>query len=214
LDTFAPELVALEVRTPDARALHACRLIRAATTTPLLVLSDRCSERDSVAAFSAGADSVVTEPVGAHELVARARALMRRAPDLPEASDDLVVVGPIVLDRARREITVRDELVVVPRREFEIAELLMSEAGRVVTRARIVRDLWGAMRDTKSLDVQVGRLRARLSAASGRACIVTVRGVGFRFATADELEEEAPSGVVDIETAGDAPNDADLVAPS
>lgn len=206
LTTFRPEVIALEVRSPDTRALQACTLIRAATTTPLIVLSHPCHEKDSIAAFSAGADSVVVEPVGGHELVARVRALVRRAPDVPEPNDDLVVVGPIVLDRARREITVGDELVAVPRREFEIAELLMSEAGRVVPRPRIVRDLWGSMRDTKSLDVQVGRLRARLLAASGHVCIVTVRGVGFRFATAEELDE--------LHVIEDAASDIDLVAPS
>ncbi len=205
--SFQPGVVVLEVPTPNAHVIQMCTMIRAASTTPVIVLSGPCPERDAVAAFGAGADSVITELIGSHELVARVRALLRRVPDQPEAPDDLVVVGPIVLDRARRELTVAGERVPVPRREFEIAELLMREAGRVVPRPVLVRELWGSMRDTKSLDVQVGRLRARLSAASGRACIVTVRGVGFRFASDGEFAE-ASADDVDIDLIGlESPGD-------
>jgi DNA-binding winged helix-turn-helix (wHTH) protein len=83
---------------------------------------------------------------------------------------------------------VHDEHIRIPRREFDIAELLMRDAGKVVSRQKIVRELWGTVRDTKSLDVQVGRLRARLTAAEGRRRIVTVRGVGFRFLADDDPE--------------------------
>ena len=189
LTAFAPDVVVAEVATPSTRVLRLCVAIRAAGPTPVLVLSGPCSERDAVAAFGAGADSVVTEPVGSHELVARLRALVRRVPAGSDAAPDVVTVGPVRLDLARRELTVRGELVPVPRREFDIASLLMHDAGRVVPRRVIVRELWGSMRDTKSLDVQVGRLRARLSKAAGCACIFTVRGLGFRFASEAELKE-------------------------
>jgi two-component system response regulator RegX3 len=139
-------------------------------------------------AFESGADTVLSEPVGPHELVARVRALLRRRPAEPENSSDVVVVGPIALDRGRREITVDGQLVRVPRREFEIAEILLASAGRTVSRSVIVRELWGTMRDTKSLDVQVGRLRSRLAAAGAPNAIVTIRGVGFRVLADEELE--------------------------
>ena len=113
--------------------------------------------------------------------------VLRRAPTPDDdANPDKVVVGPILLDRARRELFVHGTQVAVPRREFDIAEVLMRKAGRVVARKEIIRELWGAARDTKSLDVQVGRLRTKLTAAEGRQRIVTVRGVGFRFLT-DEV---------------------------
>jgi two-component system response regulator RegX3 len=198
LDTLMPEIVVVEVSTLSMHVLQLCASIRTATSIPLVVLTGSGSERDAIAAFTAGADSVVREPVGSHELVARVRALLRRIPAPSEPNDDLITLGPIVLDRARREVTVLGQSIAVPRREFEIAELLMQQAGRVVARATLVRELWGSMRDTKSLDVQVGRLRARLLAASGHQCIVTVRGVGFRFATASELDQRGDVHEIDL----------------
>src|SRR5262245_40974689 len=106
-----------------------------------------------------------------------------------DTAPDIITIGPIRLDLARRELTVRGDRIPLPRREFDIAELLMQDAGRVVPRRVIVRELWGSMRDTKSLDVQVGRLRNRLSKAAGCPCIFTVRGLGFRFASDGELKE-------------------------
>jgi two-component system response regulator RegX3 len=189
LGAFGPDVVVVEVATPSSRVVQLCGALRAAGSTPLLVLSGPCSERDVIATFGAGADSVVIEPVGSHELVARIRALVRRNPVGSESAQEVITVGPVRLDLARRELTVRGERVPVPRREFDIAELLMQDAGRVVPRRVIVRELWGSMRDTKSLDVQVGRLRTRLANAAGCPCIVTVRGLGFRFASEGELKE-------------------------
>jgi two-component system, OmpR family, response regulator RegX3 len=192
LDTCQPELVLLEVSTPDARVLETASALRAATVSPIVMLSGPCSEREAVAAFAAGVDSLILGPTGPHELIARVRALLRRLPPQPEELPDTLVIGPVVLDRWRRELRVNGSLVPLPRREFDIAELLMREGGRVVPRAVIVRALWGSTRDTKSLDVQVGRLRARLAAIEGRRRIVTVRGVGFRFVPDAELEALAP----------------------
>jgi two-component system response regulator RegX3 len=200
VESLRPDLVLLEVESPAIRVQQMCETIRVVSATPIVILSAHCAEREAVAAFGAGADSVVVEPVGGYELVARIRALLRRAPPVVEGETDVVDVGPVRLDRARRELLVSGELVAVPRREFEIAEVLMREAGRVVARDAIVRELWGSMRDTKSLDVQVGRLRTRLARAGAGSCIVTVRGVGFRFATADELEPGVPVEQIDLRT--------------
>jgi DNA-binding response OmpR family regulator len=199
VDSLQPAMVLFEVTSPTHRVLQTCELIRAGYShTPIIVLSGQCKERDAVAAFTAGADSVVCEPVGQHELIARVRALLRRAPVTRDREGDVLVVGPISLDRGRREVLVNGTVVALPRREFEIAEVLMREAGRVVPRAAIVRELWGSMRDTKSLDVQVGRLRSRLAAAGGGRCIVTVRGVGFRFATSNELAPQIRRAEIDL----------------
>jgi two-component system, OmpR family, response regulator RegX3 len=215
LQALHPDVVLLEVTTPDARTLAMCTAIRAAAATPLVVLSGPCAERDAVAVYTTGADAMVTEPVGVHELVARVRALVRRIPVVTTPPDDVFVVGPITLDRGRREISVAGQLVSVPRREFEIAELLMREAGRVVPRERIVREIWGTMRDTKSLDVQVGRLRARLLGAAGQPCITTVRGVGFRFVSGADLAEPRREEIeLDLVVLEPGSPDDDVVSPA
>jgi DNA-binding response OmpR family regulator len=179
--SFRPELVLVETTVPHASDLDLCAATRAASAAPIVLLAHSCTERDAIAAFTAGVDMLVREPVGDHELVARVRAQVRRAPRAPEPEPDTIAVGRITLDRAKRELAVDGEVVRLPRREFDIAELLMSNAGRVVSRNEIVRQIWGSLRDTKSLDVQVGRLRMRLAVAEGRRRIVTVRGIGYRL---------------------------------
>ncbi|HEX5586350.1 MAG TPA: response regulator transcription factor [Acidimicrobiia bacterium] len=211
LASFRPELLLVEVDAPRGRAIDTCKVLRAATVAPIVMVSGQCPEREAVAAFAVGVDSLVLGPVGPHELVARLRALLRRLPPEPEDTGDVIVVGGIVLDRARRELRVRGELVPIPRREFDIAEILMREVGRVVPRAVIVRELWGSMRDTKSLDVQVGRLRARLAAAEGVRRIVTVRGLGFRFVGDDEREVD---DVMVIDLVSDAADSCGEPAPA
>jgi two-component system response regulator RegX3 len=191
VDAFAPDLVLVESVAPTRSVLELCASLRASGPIPIALISGPCSERDAVAAFTCGIDGLVIEPVGHHELIARIRALLRRVPAPVDDHGDHVIVGPIHLDSARRELSVNGEQIRIPRREFDIAELLMREAGKVVSRQTIVRELWGVVRDTKSLDVQVGRLRARLFAVEGRRRIVTVRGVGFRFLPDDDPELEA-----------------------
>jgi two-component system response regulator RegX3 len=163
--------------------LQLCSAIRSLTACPLVLVGAQCSERATITAFTTGVDSVLTLPIGPHEFIARLRALLRRMPAQVGDDGDVLIVGPVRLDRNRRELTVDGQLVALPRREFDIAELLMREAGLVVPRTAIVRELWGSMRDTKSLDVQVGRLRARLAQVEGGRRIITVRGVGYRFLT-------------------------------
>jgi DNA-binding response OmpR family regulator len=190
IDSFRPDAVLIEATTPGGTVLDLCAGLRTEIAVPLVVVCLAAPERDALAAFGVGVDSVILEPVGRHELLARVRALLRRTPPPIEPDADHITIGPILLDMARRELFVHGELVRVPRREFDIAEILMREAGRVVTRQRIVRELWGTVRDTKSLDVQVGRLRIRLADAEGRRRIVTVRGVGFRLLTDNDPELE------------------------
>jgi DNA-binding response OmpR family regulator len=183
-----PDLVVVETDVLARGVVRECAAIRAVSSVPITVLFERGSEREVIDAYGAGADALVAEPVGPHELVARVRAALRRAPQRRVADDDVVTVGPIQLDRARRQLTVNGDLIPLPRKEFDIAEVLMCNAGAVVMRSQLIRDLWGAARDTKTLDVQVGRLRARLLAAEGRRRIITIRGLGYRFATDEDLD--------------------------
>jgi two-component system response regulator RegX3 len=189
-----PDLVVIETQALARGVVRACTAIRAISLVPITVLFERGSEREVVDAYGAGADALIAEPVGPHELVARVRAALRRAPRSRVVDDDVITVGPIQLDRARRQVTVNGELVPLPRKEFDIAEVLMCNAGAVVMRTQLIRDLWGTARDTKTLDVQVGRLRARLLAVEGRRRIITIRGLGYRFATDDDLDAATASG--------------------
>jgi two-component system response regulator RegX3 len=197
-----PDVVALEVSSISRAELRLCAQLQVITRVPIAVFTERATEHDTVEAYTAGAHAVITEPVGSYELVARIRALVRRAPTRTSESSDTVVVGPVVLDRATRQVTVNGAVVAMPRKEFDIAEVLMCRAGSVVPRIQLVRELWGTARDTKTLDVQVGRLRAKLFAAEGRRRIITVRGLGYRFATDDDLDRDEAGAAATLEAAG------------
>lgn len=199
-ETVRADLVIVEGPASLASVRRVCASLRPAVTAPLALLSAPCSEIDAVAAFATGVDNLILEPVGHHELLARARSLLRRVPRTEWSKPEVLAVGPVELDCARREVFVRGEQVRLPRREFDIAFLLMRDAGRVVSRKTLVQELWGSLPDTKSLDVQVGRLRARLAAAEGRRRIVTVRGVGYRFLTDDEDDDTttASGTIIDL----------------
>jgi two-component system, OmpR family, response regulator RegX3 len=190
-----PKVVLVETTRFSRPASRVCATLQG-SATPVALLCRHATEREVIAAYTAGADAVIVEPVGRHELVARIRALLRRVPERKEVASEVVTVGPIAIDRARRQLTVHGEVVPLPRKEFDIAELLISRAGTLVPRVQITRELWGSTRDTKTLDVQVGRLRAKLVAAEGRQRIITVRGVGYRFASDDDLARDEPAGSV------------------
>jgi two-component system response regulator RegX3 len=197
LERFAPALVLFH--SDDPLGLVAmCSALRARSAVAMVVLSPSTSETDAIACLRAGSDAYLMEPIGARELIARMRALLRRTSH-QQTPIDVVVVGPVTLDRAGRHVWVGDTRVSMPRREFDILEVLMREAGRIVTRDALVRELWGAPRDTATLDVQVRRLRSRLLAQEGRSRIVTVRGVGYRFAT----EVEPCDDVRPVRSVGD-----------
>ena len=188
-----PQLLVVHLASiPQAVAL--CTAVRERSRMTIMMVgrqSGRRAEDELLAGLNAGANAFVTESVGLDEFVARVRAVMRRAPSQPAAHDDnLLEIGPLVLDRAARQVTVRGRRVAVPRREFDILELLMRHAPRVVPRATLRRELWGDQRESQGLDVQVRRLRARLAAEEGRSRIITIRGVGYRFVDSDPAEPD------------------------
>ena len=191
-DDVHPDLVLLDLMLPGMSGVDVCRQIRAKSRTPVIMVTAKDSEVDTVVGLEVGADDYVTKPYGLHELVARIRAVLRRAaaedgPAGDAAGDgDLVVIGEIRLDRARRELTVRGDLVPIPRKEFELLDVLMSNAGRVITRESLLDQVWGLdyVGDAKTLDVHVKRLRGKVEADPAHpTAITTVRGVGYRFET-------------------------------
>lgn len=182
-----PALVLLDVMLPKMSGVDVCRQIRARSAVPIIMVTARNAEIDAVVGLEVGADDYVTKPFRLRELVARVRAALRRVPvgdGDREDRADVLEIGDVRLDAARHEVFVRGELVPLPLKEFELLEVLLANAGRVLTRDVLIDRIWGPnyFGDTKTLDVHVKRLRAKVEVDPGHpARIVTVRGVGYRF---------------------------------
>ena len=190
-----PDVVLLDVMLPKMSGIDVCREIRSRSKVPIIMVSAKDAEIDAVVGLEIGADDYVTKPFRLRELVARVRAALRRSAfigdDVGEHAD-VLEVGDVKVDAARHEAYVRDEAVALPLKEFELLELLLANAGRVLTRDVLIDRVWGPnyYGDTKTLDVHIKRLRSRIEvdpAAPTR--IVTVRGVGYRY------ERPSESGV-------------------
>lgn len=186
-DASRPSLVLLDVMLPGMSGIDVCRQMRSRSKVPIIMVTARGAEIDTVVGLEVGADDYVTKPFRLRELVARVRAALRRSPapviaDADEA--DVVEVGDVHLDAARHEVRVRGDLVGLPLKEFELLELLMINAGRVLTRDVLIDRVWGPnyYGDTKTLDVHVKRLRGKIEDdPASPARLVTVRGVGYRY---------------------------------
>ena len=190
-----PDLVLLDVMPPDGSGYDVCRELRRESRVPIIMLTARGEETDRVVGLELGADDYVVKPFSARELVARIRAVLRRAGSAEPGDDDRgpLEVGHVRLDPDRRSATLGGAELDLTRREFELLELLMREAGSVVTRERLIEEVWDVnwFGSTKTLDVHVSSLRRKLGDDSSRPRFVhTVRGVGFRFAASDELAGE------------------------
>jgi two-component system, OmpR family, response regulator RegX3 len=184
-ENVSPDLVLLDVMLPRMSGLDVCREIRKRSQVPIIMVSARGSEIDTVVGLEVGADDYVTKPYRLRELVARMRAVLRRAgiETEPEERAELVV-GDVSLDPDRYEVLVRGESVRLPLKEFELLEVLLDNAGRVVTRDSLIDQVWGHdyVGDTKTLDVHIKRLRAKIEPdPSTPARIVTIRGLGYKF---------------------------------
>lgn len=182
-----PDLVLLDLGLPDVDGLELIRRIRADASTPIVILSGRYEEREKVEALERGADDFVTKPFGVDELNARIRVALRHAGGPNAEAGGAVRVGTLVLDTARHEVRVADRPVELTPREFQILRVLMANAGRLVTKGRLLRAVWGeAYQDEAAyIYVHVSQLRRKLAAAdpSGelRDLIVTEPGVGYRI---------------------------------
>jgi two-component system, OmpR family, response regulator RegX3 len=185
-----PDLVLLDVMLPDGSGYDVCRDLRASSRVPIIMLTARGEETDRVVGLELGADDYVVKPFSAREVIARIRAVLRRSDDRQAPPRDPIEVGPLRLGPGRRSVTLDGSELDLTRREFELLQLLMSEAGSVVTRERLIDEVWDVnwFGSTKTLDVHVSGLRRKLGDnSSSPRFIHTVRGVGFRFAGADEL---------------------------
>jgi two-component system, OmpR family, response regulator RegX3 len=182
-----PDLVLLDVMLPSLSGVDVCREIRQRSRTPIIMVTAKGSEIDTVVGLEVGADDYVTKPYRLRELVARMRAVLRRAPRDDESagsSGAVLEVGDVRLDPERHEVTVRGDLVALPLKEFDLLEVLLDNAGRVLTRDTLIDRVWGTdyVGDTKTLDVHIKRLRSKLEVdPSNPERIVTIRGLGYRY---------------------------------
>ena len=182
-----PSLVLLDVMLPRISGVDVCRELRARSQVPIIMVTARNAEIDAVVGLEVGADDYVTKPFRLRELVARVRAALRRgrSEDGPVVDrSEVIEIGDVRIDTARHEVIVRGERVALPLKEFELLELLLANAGRVLTRDTLIDRVWGPnyYGDTKTLDVHVKRLRGKVEDdPANPARIVTVRGVGYRY---------------------------------
>jgi len=187
LDRFRaepPSLVILDLMLPEVSGLDVCRAIRAESDVPIIMVTAKDSEADKVTGLELGADDYVTKPFSVRELVSRVRAHLRRASMGAATAGDVLEGGPVHLDVGRHEVIVGDEPVSFPPKEFELLEALLRRKGRLLTRAFLIEEVWGAdyFGDTKTLDVHVKRIRQKIEHDPHEPThLVTVRGLGYKF---------------------------------
>ncbi|GHD29344.1 response regulator transcription factor [Nocardiopsis kunsanensis] len=187
LETFdrtGADLVLLDLMLPGLSGTEVCRALRQKSNVPVIMLTAKDSEIDKVVGLELGADDYVTKPFSSRELVARIRAVLRRRGEEDVPLPAALEAGPVRMDVERHVVTVRGEDVQLPLKEFELLEVLLRNAGRVLTRMQLIDRVWGAdyVGDTKTLDVHVKRLRAKIEDdPSHPRYIVTVRGLGYKF---------------------------------
>jgi two-component system, OmpR family, KDP operon response regulator KdpE len=191
-DAHRADLILLDLGLPDRDGVEVVRHVRRDGTTPIIIVSARGEERDRVAGLDAGADDYVTKPFGMDELQARIRAVLRRAAGPAADAEGRLDLGPIVLDPIRREVHVAGAPVHLTPREYELLKALMANRGRVVTKARLLRAVWGVAYADESqyLHVYVNRIRRKLAAVdpagATRDLITAEPGVGYRVADPDD----------------------------
>jgi two-component system, OmpR family, KDP operon response regulator KdpE len=190
-DADRPDLILLDLGLPDGDGATLIRRVRRESTTPILVLSARGLEHDKVGALDAGADDYVTKPFGLAELRSRMAAVLRRSVGPAAAADGTIEVGPIRLDPAKRVAAVSGRAVDLTPREYELLKTLLANEGRLVTKQRLLRAVWGTAYADEGhyLHVYVSRLRRKLESAdpagATRGLIVAEPGVGYRVASSD-----------------------------
>ncbi|MGI5188312.1 response regulator transcription factor [Promicromonospora sp. CA-289599] len=187
-DAEGADLVLLDLMLPGLSGTEVCRELRARGDVPVIMLTAKDSEIDKVVGLELGADDYVTKPYSYRELLARVRAVLRRRQPNDSADHDedgVLEVGPVRMDVERHTVTVSGEPVALPLKEFDLLELLMRNAGRVLTRGQLIDRVWGAdyVGDTKTLDVHVKRIRSKIEPDPGTPKhLLTVRGLGYKLA--------------------------------
>jgi two-component system response regulator RegX3 len=183
-DRAGADIVLLDVMLPGLSGTEVCRSLRQRSTVPIIMVTARDGEIDKVVGLEIGADDYVTKPYSPRELVARIKAVLRRRaePEVPPST--ALEAGPVRMDVDRHTVAVNGATVALPLKEFELLEMLLRNAGRVLTRGQLIDRIWGAdyVGDTKTLDVHVKRLRAKIEPDPGEPkYLVTVRGLGYKL---------------------------------
>jgi two-component system response regulator RegX3 len=179
------DLVLLDLMLPGMSGTEVCREIRRTSSVPVIMLTAKDDEFDKVLGLELGADDYVTKPYSSRELLARIKAVLRRGQDTGEAEEDTTLTaGGIMMDVERHVVHVHGSEVALPLKEFELLEMLLRNVDRVLTRGQLIDRVWGAnyVGDTKTLDVHVKRLRAKIEDDPRNPVhLVTVRGLGYKF---------------------------------
>ncbi|MAU49760.1 MAG: DNA-binding response regulator [Actinobacteria bacterium] len=184
-----PNLVLLDVMLPNMSGLDVCRLIRLKSEVPVIMVTAKTEEVDAVVALELGADDYVTKPYQFRELVARVRAILRRAEarNQDKAIENVpsrLKAGDLVIDQDRHEVLLNDQLIALPLKEYELLLQLVANAGRALSRDDLIDAVWGTdyVGDTKTLDVHIRRIRSRIEDDPQRPLrVITIRGVGYRY---------------------------------
>jgi two-component system response regulator RegX3 len=183
-DRGGADMVLLDLMLPGLSGTEVCRALRSRSSVPIIMLTAKDGEIDKVVGLELGADDYVTKPYSARELVARIRAVLRRRGEVEAPEEPVLAAGPVRMDVDRHVVSVDGEPVALPLKEFDLLELLLRNAGRVLTRVQLIDRVWGSdyVGDTKTLDVHVKRLRAKIEPdpATPRY-LLTVRGLGYKF---------------------------------
>ena len=183
-DRDSADLVLLDLMLPGLSGTEVCRELRTRSSVPIIMLTAKDSEVDIVVGLELGADDYVTKPYSTRELLARIRAVLRRRVEVDDLDDAVLEVGPVRMDVDRHAVSVGGGEVAMPLKEFELLELLLRNAGRVLTRGQLIDRVWGAdyFGDTKTLDVHIKRIRSKIEKdPSQPTLLLTVRGLGYRF---------------------------------
>jgi len=183
-DRGGADLVLLDLMLPGLSGTEVCRQLRARSAVPIIMLTAKDSEIDKVVGLELGADDYVTKPYSSRELTARIRAVLRRQGEFDDIAESTLNVAGVRMDIERHEVSVQGEKIQLPLKEFELLEILLRNAGRVLTRLQLIDRVWGSdyVGDTKTLDVHIKRLRAKIEKdPSNPEHLVTVRGLGYKF---------------------------------
>ena len=178
------DLILLDLMLPGLSGTEVCRQIRAKSQVPIIMLTAKDAEVDKVVGLELGADDYVTKPYSSRELVARIRAVLRRHGEEDQVSDGILSAGPVRIDVERHKVSINNEDVSFPLKEFELLEFLVRNSGRVLTRIQLIDRVWGSdyFGDTKTLDVHIKRLRSKIEKDPAEPeFIQTIRGLGYKF---------------------------------
>ncbi len=178
------DLVLLDLMLPGMAGEDVCKEIRRSSHVPVIMLTAKDAELDKVLGLELGADDYVTKPFSTRELIARMKSVLRRSSSDVASADGVLEAGGVRLDPDRVEVTVRGETVHLPRKEFELLELLMENLGRVLSRETLIDRIWGPeyFGDSRTLDVHIKRLRAKCEEnPHDPRHLVTIRGLGYKF---------------------------------